>query len=261
MKMSRFAIALAPVVAATPALAGAWTQPQGAGQVIVTGIYSHSGKGYDGGGHVADIADRTKAEAYFLAEYGVSDDLTLMITPSFSHVSVQGGDDSTGAGYTELGGRYRLGGSGTSVFSVQGSLRIPGTKRRDSLAQIGSTDSEIDLRALAGTSFKIGGHDGFADIQAGYRIRNGQPPNEYRIDATLGFRPVPQLLLLAQSFNVVSDGAGRGVFGKYRYHNLYLGTVYDLSAKWSVQLGGLMTLDGENALRERGAFTGLWYRF
>lgn len=261
MKVLKLSLGLFSACAATTAHAGAWTQPEGTGQIIATGIYSHSGKGYDREGHVIDIADYTKAEIYLLTEYGVTDDLTLMVTPSFSHVDIDGGNASTGAGYTELGGRYRLVQEGNAVFSLQGSFRIPGKKRRDSLAQIGSTDSEIDLRALAGTSFKIGGKDGYVDLQAGYRIRNSAPPNEFRFDATVGVRPTKTLLLLVQSFNVISDGAGRGIFDRYRYHNLYAGGIYDLGSSWSIQLGGLMTLGGENALRERGFYSGLSYRF
>lgn len=260
--VGRLAIGLAPALVAGQAHAAAWTQPEGSGQVIVTGVYSHSDNGYDADGDKVDIDDYTKAEIYFLAEYGVTDDLTVLAIPSFSHVSVDGSpDDSTGPGYTELGARYRLAGSGDTVFSAQGSVRIPGKKRRDNIAQIGATDSEIDLRALAGTSFAVGGAPAFVDLQGGYRIRNGDPPNEFRIDATLGLRPANRLQLLAQTFTTISDGAGRGGFDKYRYSNLYLSAVYDISKQWSLQFGGLATLDGKNALDERGLFTAVWFRF
>ena len=84
--MNRPAALLAVIAAALPgaAHASAWTQPQGAGQVIVTGVYSHSAKGFDAKGDTIDIDDYTKAEAYVLAEYGVTDDLTVMAIPSFS---------------------------------------------------------------------------------------------------------------------------------------------------------------------------------
>lgn len=255
-----FATALS-VLAPAAAHASAWTQPEGQGQVIVTGVYSKSDKGFDAGGDTIDIDDYTKIEAYALIEYGITDELTVMVTPSFSHVEVQNGDETTGLGYTELGARYRLAHSDSAVFSVQGSFRIPGKKRRDSIAQIGATDSEIDLRALAGTSFKLGARDGFVDVQGGYRIRNGGPPNEFRLDATIGVRPAEKLLLLAQAFNVKSDGDGSGIFAKYRYTNLYLSAVYDVDPNWSIQFGGLATVSGRNALRERGLLVGVWRKF
>lgn len=262
MKTISSALALAlGLGAASAAHASAWTQPKGEGQVIATGIYSHSNKGYDADGNTIDIDDYTKAEAYVLVEYGVTDDVTVMVTPSFSHVEVEGGSDSTGLGYTELGARYRLAHGDSGVLSLQASLRLPGKKRRDNIAQIGATDSEIDLRALAGTTFKLGGSDGFLDVQGGYRIRNGGPPSEYRLDATIGIRPAEKFLIMAQSFNVVSDGRGTGVFGKHRYSNLYVSAVYDIDPKWSIQVGGIATLSGRNALRERGLLVGIWRRF
>lgn len=257
-------IAAITIAAAVPgcAHASAWTQPQGAGQVIVTGVYSHSARGFDAKGDTVDIDDYTKAEAYVLAEYGVTDDLTVIVAPSFSHVAVDGANAETnGPGYTELGARFRLAQGASTVLAVQGSVRLPGRKRRDSVAQVGATDSEIDLRALAGKSFHIGASEAFVDVQGGYRIRNGEPPNEFRLDATLGVRPAKKLLLLAQAFTTVSDGNGRGIFAKYRYVNAYASAVYDVAPHWSLQLGALATVSGRNALRERGVLAGVWYKF
>lgn len=256
------AAALASALTTTPAFASAWTQEQGHGQAILTGFHSNSDKGYDSNGDSFDIADYRKTEAYLLLEYGVTDDLTLMLTPSFRHVGIEGsGDDTTGLGYTEFGARYGLVQDGPFVASVQGSIRIPGKKRADSLAQVGSTDTEYDLRALAGTSFKAGGMDGFVDLQGAYRLRDGDPPNEFHADISVGIRPAPKVQLIAQLFNTWSDGSGRGVFPSYRYHNAHLSGVFDIDDKWSVQAGVMGTLGGENALRERGLILGLWRRF
>lgn len=253
---------LASALSASPAAASAWTQEKGEGQVILTGLYSNSTRGYDANGNSFDIADYKKAEAYLLVEYGLTDDLTLMVNPSFRHVGIEGaGDDTTGLGYTELGARYRVAQSGNWVASVQGSVRIPGEKRTDSLAQVGSTDAEYDFRALAGTSFKAGGMDGFLDLQGGYRLRDGDPPNEFHADISVGIRPAPRFQVIGQLFNTWSDGAGDGPFASYRYHNAYLTGVYDLDDRWSVQAGVMGTIGGENALRERGLILGLWRRF
>lgn len=256
------ALALLALVLPAPAWASAWTQPQGQGQIIVTGVYSNSTRGYDSDGNTIDIGDYEKVEAYVLAEYGLTDELTLIVNPSFRHVGIEGpGGNTTGLGYTEIGARYRIAEGNGWVVSLQGTARIPGTKRRDSLAQVGNTDAEYDLRALVGHGFRLGGMDAFMDIQGSYRLRDGDPPNEYRADITFGIRPAERVQLIAQSFNTISDGAGEGVFPSYRYHNAQLSVVYDLDERLSLQLGGIATLGGENALRERGVIAGLWYRF
>ncbi|RZL84215.1 MAG: hypothetical protein EOP66_03105 [Sphingomonas sp.] len=243
---------------AGPAAAQAFTQDEGHGRVITSLLWSTSNKGFDDDGKVVDIADYQKTEVYFLAEYGLTDDLTLLVTPSLRNVSVDSGSDSSGFGYTDVGARYALVRSGGLVISAQGLARFPGQKRRDVLAQVGSTDMEYDLRGQAGYSFSTGS---FAILEGGYRLRSGEPPNAFNIDATLGIRAAPRLLLLASSYNTISDGRGRGVFAPYRYHNVYLSGAYDVSRHVTVQLGVSGTVAGRNALRERGLVGGVWYRF
>lgn len=251
-------VAVLLAAGAGPAAAQAFTQEKGHGRVISSLLWSASDKGFDDDGKVVDIADYRKTEVYFLAEYGLTDDLTLLVTPSLRDVSVDGGSDSSGLGYTDVGARYALVRSGGLVVSAQGLARFPGQKRRDVLAQVGSTDMEYDLRGQAGYSFGAGS---FAILEGGYRLRSGEPPNAFNIDATLGIRAAPRLLLLASSYNAISDGRGRGVFAPYRYHNVYLSGAYDVSRHVTVQLGVSGTVAGRNALRERGLVGGLWYRF
>lgn len=232
------------------------------GQVIATFYYSNSESGFDGDGDKIDIADYRKIELYLLAEYKVSDDLTLVLTPSFRDVSVEGsGDDSSGLGYFDIGLRQRLASGRDWSFAVQGTARIPGKGRRDSLAQVGNTDAEYDLRGRFIRSFAVGPDSGFVDLQGSYRFRDGDPPNEMHADITAGFRPKSDLLVLAQSFNTFSDGRGQGIFDSYRYHNVQLSLVQDISPGVALQLGALATLAGENALRERGIFGGVWVNF
>lgn len=258
IKAAVAAIALLSPLAAAPAGAQAFTQEKGHGRVITSLLWSDSGKGFDDRGRVLEIADYQKTEIYFAAEYGVTDDLTLLVTPSLRDVSVRGGDDSRGLGFTDVGARYRVAQRGNLVVSAQGLVRIPGMKRRDSLAQVGVTDMEYDLRLQGGYGF---GSGSFAILEGGYRLRAGDPPNAVNIDATLGIRAAPRLLLLASSYNAISDGAGRGVFRRYRYHNVYFSGAYDVGRHVTVQLGASGTVAGRNALRERGLLAGLWYRY
>jgi hypothetical protein len=250
--------ALLSSLAAGTAHAQAFTQEKGHGRVITSLLWSNSDKGFDDDGHVIDIADYRKTEVYALAEYGVTDDLTLLVTPSFRDVSVKGGSDSTGLGYTDVGARFAVARGSAFVLSAQGVARFPGRKRRDVLAQVGQTDMEYDLRGQAGYTF---GRGSFAILEGGYRLRAGDPPNAFNIDATVGLRAAPRLLLLASSYNAISDGRGGGVFAPYRYHNAYLSGAYDLSDRVTVQFGLSGTVAGRNALRERGLLGGLWYRF
>lgn len=245
-------------VAAERLCAQAFTQPEGEGRVIATVIYSHSDKAFDDEANSFDIADYEKTEIYLLGEYGVTDDLTLLVTPSFRAVSIDGGDDDSGLGFLDLGARYRIVESDDYVLSVQGTVRIPGSERWNGFAQVGQTDTEIDIRAQGGASF---GDGNFAILEVGYRFRTGDPPDEFHVDATLGLRVAPRWLFIANSFNVISNGAGEGIFPEQRYHNIYASAAYEASPRLTFQLGGLATVAGRNALRERGVFAGAWFRF
>lgn len=240
---------------ASPALAQAFPQAQGSGRVITSVIYSQSDEGFDDRGDTIDIPDYEKTEVYLLGEYGVTDDLTVLATPSFRSVAVEGAEDETGLGFTDIGVRYRLAQSGRLVLSLQGLVRIPGKTRQNTLAQIGQTDMEYDLRAQAGLSF---GSGSFAILEGGYRLRSDDPPNEYHLDATVGLRAAPKVWLIANSYNTISDGAGQGIFRKHRYHNLYLSAAYEVTPRLTLQAGALATVAGENALKERGLFAGVW---
>ncbi|CAN5197559.1 hypothetical protein BH10PSE13_BH10PSE13_04460 [soil metagenome] len=252
-------IAVAAWLVPTAALADGFTQPAGHGQVIVTSIYSNSAKGLNANGDAVDRDDYQKTEIYVAAEYGVTDDLTLIATPSLRFVSIDNADSTSGLGYTELGARYRLYNKGSLSLSLQGTGRIPGARRQDVVAQIGSTNYEIDMRAQAGYGF---GNGHFISASGGYRIRYDDPANEWKLDLTLGLRVAPKFIVMAFSSNTFADGKGRRIFAQdFRYHNLFLTGAYDLSDKITVQAGVVGTVAGVNALRERGGTVGIWYKF
>lgn len=237
----------------------AFTQPAGKGRVITSIIYTTSDEVYDNSGDAVDIPDFDKTEIYFSGEYGLTDDLTLLLAPSLRIVSIDGGESSARLGYTDVGGRYRIHNEGNVVFSVQGRVRIPGHRQRSSLAQVGQTDVEVDLRGQLAATF---GQGSFGVIEAGYRLRAGDPPDEFHVDATLGLRATDRVLFTVNSYNVISNGGGEGIFlNSHRYHNIFVGGAYDMSPSVTVQLGLTGTLGGRNALRERGVFGGLWIRF
>lgn len=245
----------------TGALANAFPMPAGEGRAMLTVDVSKGGRAYDNAGDPVPIDDFDQTNVYLNAEYGITEDLTVIFAPSLRFIDREGpAPDSNGIGYVETGLRYRVANAGATHVSLQATARFPGERYRDPLAQLTTDSTEYDLRAGVGSGLGANGQAGFAMAEAGYRLRSDDPPNEFRLDATLGLRVAPRLLLIAASYNVWSDGAGSAGFQSYRYHNGYLSAVYDLSDRIALQLGGHLTLAGRNALRERGAFAGLWLK-
>jgi protein XagA len=247
----------------TTAFAGAWTLDQGSGELIVTGTAMQASSLFTSGSTLQPAARYSKDEAQALIEYGLTNWFTAMLGPSLQHVDIAAPYNAvrTGLGYTDIGGRARIWSYDSWVVSAQATVRVPGTYDKTNLAAIGYTDPEIDIRGLVGYSFKAGTMPSFVDVQVAQRFRLGGPPDEFRTDITFGIRPVENWLFLAQSFNVISEGAGTWGFGSFAYHKFQVSAVYSLTAALSLQLGGYTTYWGRNALQENGLVVGAWHKF
>jgi protein XagA len=259
--------AVALLLASGHARGGAWTLPVGARQVIVTGTFVSGDRLFDARGRLVPVPEYRKFELTPFAEFGVTDWLTAIASTSLLSVSAEGyagnprTDRYTGPGYTELGARARLAEIGNTVLSAQSTVRLPGALDDNNRAEIGNTEPEFDGRLLGGIGFSLGAWPSFVDVQAAYRLRAGPLPNEARLDLTLGTRPLPGVLLLAQSFNVWGNGEWPGVYKRGQYHKLQGSVVVQLTPAWSAQLGLVGTVAGRNALRERGAILAAWAQF
>lgn len=243
---------------ATTAKADTFLRPEGQGRVIVNAVFTDSPRGFDDSGDVIDIGDYDQDQAYVTAEYGLTEDLTIILAPSYRKVSVENGDDTSGLGYTEVGARYRLAEGTNWLVSAQALVRIPGKGRSDRIAQLGNTSTDIDGRV--GAAYFDG--PWFASAEGGYRLRSGDLPNEFHADLSTGVNASDQLLLLATLANTISNGSGEGFFDQeYRYSDAYLSAVYQVTDRVSLQAGYTATLYGRNALRQRGPLIGVWLEF
>jgi hypothetical protein len=245
------------------ALASAWTLEAGTGQLIVTDTLSQGIDIFDAARNLQPTPRYTKNELQGLLEYGATDWFTVILEPMLQHVDIGEPVEAqrSGLGYTEFGGRMRLFQGDSWVISGQTTLRVPGAFDRSNPAALGYTDTQVDVRALFGYTFAVGAWPAFLDVQVAQRFSLGWQPDEFRSDITFGVRPAPKWLLLAQSFNVVSEGAGTWGLPSYDYYKLQLSGVYSITPALSLQLGGFTTYAGRNALQENGLVFGAWYKF
>ena len=263
--MSKRCIALVLGVLGTPtaAFAGAWTLPDGTGQWLATFAGATSTSAFDSGGRLASTPRYDKLDADVLVEYGVTDRLTAIFQTGLQHIDIASPIDAsrTGLDYTDFGARYEFWQADGWVVSGQALVEIPGTTDRSNPAAIGYTDFEADLRLLVGKGFMLGTMPAFVDVEIAQRQRGDGAPNEFRADGTFGVQVLPQWLVLAQSFNVISEGTGSPVFGSYNYEKLQLSAVYSLTTSWAIQGGGYTTYAGSNALQENGLIFSVWHKF
>ena len=250
-------IAVLAALSPVPALAGAWTLKTGEGQVIVSGLYSEALELFDDQGDPQAIPVFHKAELSAHAEYGLTDWLTAIGRSELKTeaVGTPVSIDAARFGLSGVGLRARLWQGDGTVVSAELSGRMPvGSRRFDH-----EPDAEVDLRMLAGLGFALGSWSGFVDLQGAYRLRPGAPADEIRADLTLGLRPRSHLLWLAQSFNTLSTDGEE--LASSTEHKAAVSLVYDMTTYLSVQVGGIATVAGRDALRERGLITALWLRF
>lgn len=254
---------LGVVVAPATASAGAWTLPRGTGQWLATIAGSESTASFNGVG-LASTPRYDKVDADVLLEYGLTDRLTAIVDSGLQHIAIAAPTDAerTGLDYSEFGARYGIVQNQSWVLSGQATLRLPGTTDTSNPAAVGYTDVEADVRALLGHNFTLGDKPAFFDLEVAERVRSAGAPSEFHADATLGVRILPRWLILAQSSNVISEGAGSPIYGgSYEYYKLQLSALYTLAPSWSLQAGGFTTYAGRNALQENGLILGVGHQF
>ena len=240
-----------------PARAGAWLLPKGKGLLILSTTMISSGRAFDADGNPVAIPRYSKFETSAWVEYGLTDRFTLVFRPQFRSERLGKPFDLaySGLGDTALGVRIGLWSGRDTVFSLQSMLRIPGNPRID------GSQFETEVRALYGRSYRLGAWPAFIDSELAYRFRGGAAPDEVRSDVTFGVKPRPDLTFMAQAFSTFSiGGAGRYYATGWEY-KAALSLVWDFAKNWSVQVGGIATVAGMNALQERGYFAAIWKRF
>ena len=242
------------------ALAGAWTLPQGQGQVIET-LFGWYGQGAPYGGSAAPKENKIETQTYL--EYGFWDRFTLVgqISAERYALTPPSKDQYYGLDYSGAGLRARLWSDDAWVFSMEATALISTAHDAARPAQAGDTGPAADVRALVGHNLELFGKPAFIDAQAGYRFRTEGPPGEFRADLTLGVSLTARTQILAQTFNTVSAGAGAPGFSQWESHIGELSVVYALDDKWSVQGGGFATLFRRNTNSEYGALVAVWRRF
>ncbi len=256
-------VALAAALRVGAAHAGAWAQGEGQGLVIVATTFDTSGQAFDAKGRLSPVSYYRKFELGLYAEYGLTDNVTLVARPSFENVTTGGPPPGAYRGIEamEAGARVQLAKIGDAVFAAQALVKIPGSTNRSNTALAGSTADEIEARFLAGASISAFDRPGFIEADVAWRGRDGGHPGEARLDVTLGLRVTDKAQLLLQSFNATTTGAGDAVYPAQRSAKLQPSVVYEIAPGWSLQGGAYATVAAQNARRERGVVVAVWKKF
>ena len=194
-------------LAPSAAWAGAWTLPQGNGQIIQS-FFGWQGTGAPwGNGAPGQSLSRVEAQTYI--EYGLSNEITLFgqIAAERYDLSPPQANVYTGLDYSDIGVRTKVWSNDAWVFSFEATAFIPGAHDAAKPAQAGNTGWAGEARALAGRNLTIFNIPAFIDAEAGYRLRSEGPPDEWHADITLGLKPTTRIMWLLQVFNTISTNS------------------------------------------------------
>lgn len=242
-------------------LAGAFTLPEGQGQMITGVGYIEASRSFDGGGKAAVAPVYRKQEGAAYVQYGLTDAVTLIVAPALVHMSAGSPNVAyTGSSATAIGAEVKLYGTPTQALSIDVILepRLGPDKATPALGEPNGWAGRITL-GFAQT-FGLCGLPAFVDGGPGAEIRGGGWPNEARFDMALGLRPASQTMFLIQNFFRAAPSAGL-LTPATLATTMQASVVHDLSPRFAIQLGGLRTLAGRNTAREMGPFAALWMKF
>ena len=253
--------ALALIVgASTSAFGGAWTLPQGTGQLIAT-LYGWTGFGPPWGGNPPTNQTRFDAQTY--VQYGLTDSVTAFGETALEHYALGEPTPNTynGLDYSGVGLRAKLWSTGEWIFSGEATAFIPGARNSTAPAQEGNTGGAAEVRLNVGRNFTLFGIPSFLDAEAAYRLRTAGPPDEWHGDLTVGFKFTPKIMLMLQEYTTVSMSTNNPTFPSWRQSVVEGSLVYALDDKWSLQLGVFSTVWKVRTNSERGAAIAVWRNF
>lgn len=249
---------------------GAWTQAKGSGQLILNGWYYTTDSYYDNSGSETSQGTYRKYELNPYLEYGLMDGVTLGANLSLLRASqdVAGGDISNyGVGDSEFFARFRLWEDYGFVISAEPLVKLPSPEPSNETPSLGGRHPDAGLSLAAGYGFSMLGYHHYADVNAGYRHRFGEPKNQILYSATIGVTVAPRWVIMPQAFitqrtndpSVATYTQSSG--DDFDLTKLQLSAVYKYSHDTSVQMGGFSHVDGKNTGAGGGALLSVWKKF
>lgn len=265
------------------ALAGAWTQPEGRGQLILNHFYYSSDAFFDADGQRQSQPRFDKFEINPYLEYGISDDWTIGAslfahyvtqetrTETGSGVTLSGHSDNVGLGNSEIFARWQLYRGGRAAIALQPLVKLPALYARNRLPKAGSEAFDAELSLLGGYGFDGWGRAHYIDTRLGYRHRfSAGLEDQLRADLKLGLRLNRALSLIPElSATLAFNGNTDTTFtqdGQNDYDLLKLGLaaqyeLHDLAPGAFVQLGGFAHVAGRNAGEGYGLLLATGFNF
>ncbi len=267
--------AIACLFLSTKLYAGAWTEPAGSGQIILTTSLFRTGTNFDDAGDPEPFAYSGHFQQVIFnpyVEYGLTARNSLIVNANVTRLSFRNQYSSAtsgGLGDVEVSLKRRLNSVESPwVFSTQFTVLVPAYSASRNPAP-GNHNVDLEGRFLQGRGFTLAKRHAFYDLEVGYRYRHGPPADQVRTDVTLGFDAAHWFTLMGQFFSIKGIRNGEPIsansnpnaqsdFDLYKYQP---SVVFNLGRGTRLQFGMNSAFRGRNTGTGRTALLALWKTF
>lgn len=250
---------------AQTAQAGAWNQQAGEGLVITTSGWFHASDLFQDDDVRVDFLGYTKTELRLWLEAGLTKDFTLVVNGAYQDLDYRDNLNAiTHEGFddVEIGLQWQLARKEGLVAAIRASYVID-SRIDDRFPDIQSNGDTVELRALFGQSRETSIGDFFHDTQVAARVDYlGQLDGVFGT-FTLGYKPTDRYTVMAQGFadyteNLADDGSRDQIRSQISGQ---LSLVHQFKPGRYAQIGGKLTFDGRNAVKERALLFSVWTEY
>ncbi len=254
------------VTLTTNAYAGAWTQKQGEGQVILNALYYSTKTLYNNQGNKASQAKFSKYELNPYFEYGLTDAVTIGANLSLQR-TYQANNSNWGIGDSEFFVRTRLWEKDGFVLSLEPMVKLPSPEHATETPALGGRHPDAGLGLSAGYGFSAFGQNHFANLDTQYRYRFGSPENQIKLAGTVGISVTDTLMFMPQLFATLrANDPAAAAFTQssgddYDLLKGQISAVYKMNEQTNLQIAGFSHLDGKNVGAGEGLVLSVWQKF
>lgn len=245
--------------------AGAWNQRAGEGQVISTSFWSHADQIYDEDYRTVPLRGFTKTETRLYLEHGLTDGLTLVANGALQSLNFRDGDsrfDFDGLDDLELGLQFKTSAREGLSTALRFSYVVDSRLDNQAVDLLRGGD-QYEVRALLGQSRETLLGDFFYDAQFALRTESFKGIDAVQAAVTLGYKPTQRWLIMSQSYLNFSESDFVDGFTvpEQTQLNSTLSIAHQYRPGRYIQIGGGQTVLGQNIVKERSVFIGIWREY
>jgi hypothetical protein len=248
----------------TSAQAGAWPQPEGETEAIVSVAHSLAHRAFDPTGNAVSRGRFRKIETQLYVEHGLTDRVTLVGEVARSSDTTEAFNrqfDDTSFRRVELGARAYLFTWKETLYSLDAIAALQAASGGDDPAASQSGDVDYEFGLSTGAPFTFWGLNGFNAQRFAYRYRPGLRPSEASVDVTIGLKWGPDWITMLKSTTENSIGRTPSPRGHYWSSKAEVSIVHRLEPGFAIETSTFRTFLGRNVLKETGFKVAFWYGF